>query len=396
MIRRPKKRASSAARAPASKRKPPRPLCAPPAASRQPQEEERRPARARARRRPCASGGYRRRAQADQPLGLRPAARARDAAAQRRPAVRRQTWRHFPRRRRRSSRRGRLQRAPRAIGGVATHADRPRTWHGDRPRPARAPSRANRRHPDGSGLRGPQLSNDCQDADGAERAAAARRHPRGRHPLWKNKVEPFTERQIDLVTTFADQAVIAIENVRLFEELRQRTGDLSEALERQTATSEVLQVISTSPGELEPVFQTCWSTRRASAKPGSRRCGHSKTAPPASSRASAYRRVCRVPAAWGTSAGSPGPLSRLVETRQVVHVHDYRADQSYLAGDRLAVSGVELAGIRTLLIIPEIKDGELIGAISIFRQSPPFSDKQIELLGNFASRPSSRSRTCAC
>jgi signal transduction histidine kinase len=212
--------------------------------------------------------------------------------------------------------------------------------------------------------------------------------PVGVITLWKNKVAPFTERQIDLVTTFADQAVIAIENVRLFEELRQRTGDLSEALERQTATSEVLQVISTSPGELEPVFQSMLehATRICEAKftalwafeDGAARIISSLGIPP------------KLAAFTQRGAHRPGPLNpltRLVETRQVVHVHDYRADQSYLAGDRLAVSGVELGGIRTLLIIPEIKDGELIGAISIFRQQVrPFSDKQIELLSNFAKQ----------
>jgi hypothetical protein len=88
--------------------------------------------------------------------------------------------------------------------------------------------------------------------------------------LGRAEVKPFTDKQIELLTTFADQAVIAIENVRLFDEVQARTRELSESLEQQTATSEVLQVISSSPGELEPVFQTILAnaTRLCEAKFG--------------------------------------------------------------------------------------------------------------------------------
>src|SRR5262249_7027454 len=83
--------------------------------------------------------------------------------------------------------------------------------------------------------------------------------PIGAISLQRKIVKPFTTKQIELATTFADQAVIAIENVRLFDEVRARTRELSESLEQQTATSDVLQVISSSPGELEPVFQAMLS-----------------------------------------------------------------------------------------------------------------------------------------
>jgi len=85
----------------------------------------------------------------------------------------------------------------------------------------------------------------------------------------RTEIRPFSAKQIELAETFADQAVIAIENVRLFDEVKARTRDLAESLEQQTATSEVLRVISSTPGDLEPVFQRCWKTRHEFAAPNS-------------------------------------------------------------------------------------------------------------------------------
>ena len=204
----------------------------------------------------------------------------------------------------------------------------------------------------------------------------------------RQEVWPFTDKQIDLVSNFAKQAVIAIENTRLLNELRQRTDDLSEALEQQTATSEVLGVISSSPGELEPVFQAMLAN-------ATRIC-EAKFATLIRFEDGAARIVSKlgIPSEFAQylSQGQhrPGPLNpinRVAATRHTVHIADYRADQAYLDHEPLAVAGVELGGIRTLLVVPMRKDSDLIGAIGVYRQEVrPFTDKQIELVTNFASQ----------
>jgi two-component system, NtrC family, sensor kinase len=209
----------------------------------------------------------------------------------------------------------------------------------------------------------------------------------------KTVPQPFTAKQIELVTTFADRAVIAIENTRLLNELRQRTDDLSELLEQQTAAFQVLQVISSSTGELEPVFQAILAsaTRTCDAKfgllyrieNGAARIISKLGIPPALAE---YLR--RGPHRPPLNRVSPlTPIGRLIQSRQLVHIADYRTDQSYLDRDPLTVAAIELGGIRTLLVVPMIKNDALMGAILIFRQEMrPFIDKQIELLQNFAAQ----------
>jgi class 3 adenylate cyclase/putative methionine-R-sulfoxide reductase with GAF domain len=208
--------------------------------------------------------------------------------------------------------------------------------------------------------------------------------------IYRQEVRPFTDKQIDLVKNFAAQAVIAIENARLLNELRQRTTDLSEALEQQTATSDVLQVISSSPGDLQPVFATMLekAVRICDATFGNiyRWDGDAMhlvatlNTPPAFA-AEARRR----------SQYRPDPKTvtgRMLETKAVVHVADLAAESAYSEERHPAfVAGVELGGVRTILKVPMLNEDTLIGSFTVYRQEVrPFTGKQIALVTNFAAQ----------
>src|SRR5262245_23652664 len=206
-------------------------------------------------------------------------------------------------------------------------------------------------------------------------------NPIGVISLVRNSVRSFTDKQIELVTTFADQAVIAIENVRLFDEVQARTSELSEALEQQTATSEVLRVISSSPGQLEPVFQAMLekAVRVCEAKFGIlvlvegynlRRVGIHGASPEFLEE---HRLNPIIPVAQT-------PVGRVIETKSAMEVAD-------LAAEYGNTPIVKLAGARTMLVVPMLKENTVIGAVGIYRQEvQPFSDKQITLLTNFAAQ----------
>jgi GAF domain-containing protein len=201
--------------------------------------------------------------------------------------------------------------------------------------------------------------------------------------LQRKEPHPFAEKQIELVTTFADQAVIAIENVRLFEAEQQRTRELSDSLEQQTATSEVLRAISSSPGELEPVFQAILTNtlRLCGAGFGNLLLFDGKdmrvvamhNAPPE------FVELRRKNPVIPLEKSILGPL---VRTKKVSHVADITVEEPY-ASSPLAKTG----HARTAVGIPITRDGLLIGAIGIYLQEVrPFTDKQIELLENFAAQ----------
>ena len=207
--------------------------------------------------------------------------------------------------------------------------------------------------------------------------------PIGVISLVRKTVRPFTDKQIELLMTFADQAVIAIENVRLFDEVQLRTRELADSLEQQTATSEVLRVISRSPGELEPVFETMLANavQICGAKYGvmSLREGDAfRVIATHGAPAALVEQRRREPLVRPTPGHN---LARLVLTKDIVHVPDILADPE--SAPTLAKFG----DAKALVNVPLLKDGDLIGSIVIFRQeSGPFSGKQIELVKNFAAQ----------
>ena len=198
----------------------------------------------------------------------------------------------------------------------------------------------------------------------------------------RQRVEPFTERQIELVQTFADQAVIAIENARLLNELRQRTDDLTESLEQQTATAEVLKIISSAAGDLKPVFDAILenATRICEATFGNMLLREGD----------AYRRVAMhnaPPNFREFSSKAPNlkrriasSVDRAIDTGQAIHILDVATE-----GPNEPIA--KFGGARTLLSVPMLKDNEAIGVLGIYRQEVrPFTNKQIELVQNFAAQ----------
>ena len=198
--------------------------------------------------------------------------------------------------------------------------------------------------------------------------------------IYRQEVRPFTDKQIELVKNFASQAVIAIENARLLNELR-------ESLQQQTATADVLKVISSSPGDLEPVF-------RAMLEKATQICG-AKFGVMFRFADGAFRAVSWLGSPPAYTIEQPhivsehphNPLTRIVSTKKPVHISDLTKERAYIEDNPRIVALVETAGARSLLVVPMVKNEELIGAIAVYwQEARSFTEKQIELISNFAAQ----------
>ena len=203
--------------------------------------------------------------------------------------------------------------------------------------------------------------------------------------LMRREVQPFSDKQIELVTAFADQAVIAIENTRLFEEVQARTRELTETVEQQTATSEVLNVLSRSPTQLQPVLDAIINTANRLCQSdnaylftlqGDKYCPVAYEAPTEPKLFLEYLKANPI------APDQRGSLTaRAAHERRTIHVPDTSADPEFGAGP------ISVANVRTVLSVPLLREGVPVGVITMDRLSVrPFSAKQIELVETFADQ----------
>jgi two-component system, NtrC family, sensor kinase len=204
------------------------------------------------------------------------------------------------------------------------------------------------------------------------------------------RAEPglFAPPEIELVQTFADQAVIAIQNARLFNEVQAKTRDLTESLEQESASSEVLKLISMSSGDLEPVFQKLLesATRLCGAELGIMNLLSGGMV----RQVSFYNMPEAYVSEWSGKPYPPHPesvMGTVMRTRQAVHVDDLRTRPAYLAGNPAVVALSDIAGARTYVGVPLLRREELVGMFSIYRREVrPFDEKQVQLVERFASQ----------
>jgi two-component system NtrC family sensor kinase len=210
------------------------------------------------------------------------------------------------------------------------------------------------------------------------------RIPIGVLVLHRADVRPFTDKQIKLVETFADQAVIAIENVRLFEAEQQRTRELTESLEQQTATSDVLRVISSSPADIQPVLETIGerAEKLCDAEISVVSIVDDELIRVASIHGMTEAGVEAARSVFPMRRTDEAITARAIQTRDVCHVADVLSDPQYQYKDTARVSGY-----RGCLCVPMVRDEQVVGAIFVARRQPGlFSETQVQLLKTFADQ----------